>query len=258
MSSNILDFNRLFLVAKRSFIERKKTILFEMLSIVAVFVAALGICAYKGAISVGAQNFIYLALLVIGGLIVADKAFSETKDNLRGMFYLMNPSSRLEKLISAVFTTSVVFPVVYTLLFMVIRGIFYLIFDVAGIVQVDPFSVSILWKNDAIRPLLIFQSVFILGSIWFKRNSFLKTSVSIVGFFVLISAIASWIILANILPEVKEAQDSMMYNASSSSHNGGSLIGNSPIFESIMEVALWLLAPFFWLVAYFRLSEKQI
>jgi len=249
MKSNIFDFNRFGLLVRKRFLDSKSSTIYEILGLAAFFAIIFGLSALTGRISMDAQGIGFTVGIVILGIVYADRAFSETKGKLKGMAFLATPASQLEKLLNAIFYTSVLFPIAFLLIFLAVDGLFYVGLNATGLVKMDAISLVKLGSiGNFIRPLLIIQSVYMLGSIWFGKRSLLKTTLAIVLFYGLLIFVAAFIFNMSISKEY--------YNDSIP----GIHVTLSNEF-SVVEWAnnlLWLLPPFFWTVAYFRLAEKQI
>jgi len=251
MKSNIFDFNRFGLLVRKRFLDSKSSTIYEILGLAAFFAIIFGLSALTGRISMDAQGIGFTVGIVILGIVYADRAFSETKGKLKGMAFLATPASQLEKLLNAIFYTSVLFPIAFLLIFLAVDGLFYVGLNATGLVKMDAISLVKLGSiGNFIRPLLIIQSVYMLGSIWFGKRSLLKTTLAVVLFYGVIFAVAGIIIRMNY----------ELLKTFSESSNGVNVHwdGNDIIRGQFMKPALWLLPPFFWTVAYFRLSEKQI
>jgi hypothetical protein len=250
MKSNIFDFNRFGLLVRKRFLDSKSSTLYEIAGLAGVIAIIFGLVATTGSVSEEAQKIVFTVGIFIIGIIYGDRAFSETKGKLRGMAFLATPASQLEKLLNAILYTSVLFPVAYLLVFLVVDGLFYLGINATGLVSMD--AISVLDADrfaDFLRPFLIVQSVYLLGSIWFGKRSLLKTTLAIVLFYGLLAAVGGIIIRINY-----EALKAFGDN----SHGIHLDLGPEKFKMLGVEYLLWLLPPFFWTVAYFRLSEKQI
>jgi hypothetical protein len=118
---------------------------------------------------------LYNSLLFLGGFIVSSLAFREIRQNGGGIFYLTLPASAIEKYASKLLATSVGYAlgsvVFYTAVAAASEGINRLIFGF-GNAFFNPFDRSIL---EALGYYLVAQSVFLLGSIWWRKSAFLKT-----------------------------------------------------------------------------------
>ncbi len=130
----------------------------------------------------GTANFhpnMFTNLLFLGGFIVSSLAFREIRQNGGGIFYLTLPASSLEKYASKLLATSVGYAlgsvVFYTAAAAASEGINRLIFGF-GNSFFNPFDPNVL---EALGYYLVAQSVFLLGSVWWRKLAFLKTVMTI-------------------------------------------------------------------------------
>jgi hypothetical protein len=223
----------------------------------------------------GASNFhvgFYIQLLLLGGFISTSFAFREVRQNGAGIFYMTLPASQFEKLASKLLVSSVGYVlgslVFYTATAAVSEGINRLIFG-AGHGFFNPFDPTIL---RAAGMYLLAQSIFLLGSIWFKKLAFVRTvlwlSVFAIGA-VVVTAVAARIILAgHFVPSMVQAGAERIGGWSLNLGNDFLMSRFGPgspgstgltIFKTIAEVLLFgALAPVCWLAAYFRLRETEV
>jgi hypothetical protein len=142
----------------------------------------------------------FVQLLFFGGFIITSLAFREARQNGSAIFYLTLPASPFEKLASKLLATSVGFAlgslVFYTATAAVSEGINRLIFGTShGFF--NPFDPIIL---KAVAIYLLTQSVYLLGSIWFRKLAFVKTVlwVSLIAIgIVVVSAVVARIVLSD-------------------------------------------------------------
>lgn len=247
MKSNFFDINRFGLLLRKRLIDSQSSIIFELLGLAAVFAIFLGLAATSGSISDKSQIIIFSIGFAVLGVIYADRAFSETKSSVKGVFYLSTPASQFEKLLVGILFTSVLFPLVYVVVFLMVDGLFYMVLNGTGLVAVD----SVMRIESAeitgfVRPMLVIQSVFMLGSIWFRKRSLLKTVIVVVGFYALLGLVGVLMLSS----QIKMLNGGVNVN-----------VGTGPadiVGGAYGNVIFWLLPLFFWTVAYFRLAEKQL
>jgi hypothetical protein len=117
----------------------------------------------------------FVNILFLGGFIVTSLAFREARQNGGGIFYLTLPASSLEKFASKLLATSVGYAlgslVFFTAVAAVSEGVNRLIFGF-GNSFFNPFEPGVL---ESIGYYLVFQSVFLLGSVWWKKLALVKT-----------------------------------------------------------------------------------
>lgn len=185
----------------------------------------------------------------IAGYVITASAFSELQSPESASQLLTLPATTTEKLFSA-WTISFL---LYTVLaFSTIFVLGFLMWSTADLFFGE--SVNFNFAMDAVDPAqniftyLLFNSVFLLGAIFFRGNNFLKTAFSILLFFLFIG-IQSIILINFIGPESVQS-----YTIS------------PPIFlqnieyAQILIQAIWMLplTAIFLTFSYFRLKNRQI
>jgi len=200
----------------------------------------------------------YPLVLLIGGFVISGKIFSVLHDRRQNYIYLTLPASDCEKLISKLLLSSVGW-VVYS-------ALFYFVFSaVAAIISqiiwgesmsiFNPFQYLYL-KSAAV--FLVLQSIFIFGSIYFKKNALAKTigSLFLLGFVLaLISGILARIIFARYIPWHGHMDIDFEYYFFQTDN----IETLALILAKIVKYSFWfLLAPFFWILSYIRLKEIEV
>lgn len=230
--------------------------------------APAGEIRYNGAL--GFHLGFFVQLLFFGGFIVTSLAFREARQNGSAAFYLTLPASLFEKLASKLLVTSVGFAlgslVFYTATAAVSEGINTLIFGTShGFF--NPFDPTVL---KAVALYLLAQSVYLLGSIWFKKFAFVKTvlwvSVAAIGIIV-VAAVVGRIVLADHFvwnPPGKTGLPRGAWGLNWSDEFFASKFGLGSrgysglmTFKTIGEVLFFAMAPVCWLAAYYRLNEIE-
>ncbi len=213
----------------------------------------------------------FINLLFLGGFIVTSLSFREVGQNGGGIFYLTLPGSAFEKLLSKLLMTSVGFGV-GSLIFMtavaaVSEGIDSLIFGF-GHGMLNPFDPAPLTM--LLRYLLL-QSVFLLGSIWFRKTAFLKTALWIVifgaGLAAIFSIVGRFAFANHIVWNTVQAGNPQAGKWSLSA-NGRDLMqifapgtvayARLMVFKTIATVLGYALPVAAWLATYFRLRETEV
>ena len=99
------------------------------------------------------------------------------------------------------------------------------------------------------KVFLVTQSIFLLGSIYFKNNQMLKTLLTVV----IIHLLLIFLMYANvrliIFDNIRNMPLPLRQEFGISMEN---------VFEKAIQSFYVFLIPFFWVVSYFRLTEKQI
>ncbi len=250
MNTNF-SFNRLGLLLKRFFVENsQKELTFWAISIV-VFMLMQGPAAVS----------IYI---IIGGFIFASNMYKSFGYTPGGMHYLLIPTTHLEKLVSGIILSTFYFLIgvlscyfigntlgtyVGNMIFNLDNTVHFQLFETANEIN-HMSSDSNLSYLDMFVGFAIVQSIFLLGSIYFKRNTIGKTMLSIIAFTVVIGLIELALIKLN------------FDTTSIGSHNINiQLLDINSMFpglETAGQVIKYATAPFFWVVSYFRLTEKEV
>jgi hypothetical protein len=217
-----------------------------------------------GGITAGTGNYygnLFNNLLFVGGFIVASLAFREVRQNGGGTFYLTLPASSLEKFASKLLTTSVGYAlgslVFFTAVAAVSEGINRLIFGF-GNYFFNPFDPGVL---AAIGCYLVFQSIFLLGSLWWKKLAFVKTVLTLQAVAVGIALVAGitvrivfrkyfhgWEIDFGTVPGFAELARNTQWGI-------GPLV---QIGRIVKIVVLSATAPVCWLISWLRLREIEV
>jgi len=188
---------------------------------------------------------LYLFIFVISGIVYTSGIFQELNSAERGYAFLTLPVSTLEKMLGSWLLSSPLFILVYFLLISLIYGL-------STLVAHDMSSFTALFSQrtgNAIGGYLIAQTIFFLGACTFKKNSLLKTLLSLfligVGLSICM-AICAWFLFRGGIG------------------TGGTFTWGVADFsgagfnKTVHNIFLALLAPFLLLVSYFKLKEREV
>jgi hypothetical protein len=188
----------------------------------------------------------------IGGYIFSSTIFSELRTPHRGYLYLTLPASTFEKLIVAWFISSVLYIAGAVVIIFLINVLLMVVAIAFSANQVPVFN---LFEPPVVKMYAIYlvtQPIFVLGAIYFRRINFLKTLLSL---FVISLIIAIYTSIAARL---------IVFHHFSSIHFDCDLPEAwqnffENIFVPVIKILFWYcLAPFFLVVSYFRLKERQV
>jgi hypothetical protein len=209
-------------------------------------------------------------LLFIGGFVVTSIAFREVYHNGSGIFYLTLPGSVFEKYLSKLLMTALGYAVGVTVFFTAVaaatEGITLAAFGV-GHGFFNPFTLDTL---TTIGVYMAAQSVFLLGSIWFRKAAFISTVLWIVIFVIaaaIITAVVARFVIgphlvyrAAPVGEIARGWSLDMNPESMQALFGPGTRGEAGlrVFGVIGKVLLYLAAPVFWVAGYFRLREVEV
>jgi len=264
MKTDIFNFNRLGLLFKRLFAERSRYELILWITMIIVFMFL-------------RNNLVGMTMaILISGVVYASNFYKDIHSQGNGAAYFMIPASQLEKTIMGVIMTSfyyfagiliayIIGNLLGTFLNNLLAGInilpgffpfhhsslqwqFFTGNSADQLVNItvngeSKFSNN-LYNNHILNTFNVFligQSIYMLGSIYFKRNHFLATFLAVFVTLLLLSFL--------LVMELKLFWDTTSFQYRDVMSETG---------RYILKSLYWLLPPFFWVVSYFRLTEKQI
>jgi hypothetical protein len=252
------NFNRLALLLKRYFSEntQREITYWAIVTIVFIFI--------HNAESV--RTFLY-----ISGLIFAARQFNIFNYSPSGMHYLLIPATHTEKLTSAILLSTLYYFIMVVITYIIgnLTGTFLAnaIFDQGLAYKFDfiqssisfpqqfPLVFELLNDNSIFITLGTFafiQSTFILGSLYFKRNAAIKTMLS--GFLFLFGLFILQMILVYYLYGSFSLNNASFVNVTFEPENSFTV----DILINLKRYGGYVAMLFFWIVSYFRLTEKQV
>jgi hypothetical protein len=173
------------------------------------------------------------------------------------------PASSLEKFASKLVVTSIGYVLVSLVLYFIFSVIAFalsrLAFGVAhGIF--DPSQPVILL---CIGIFLVTQSIFLLGAVYFRRNSFIKTilflfvsSIVYCAFIALVGALTFYIML---LVTGIEFPFDLFFKGLYYPSIPPAMYDLSGVFVVVIRIVFWfILAPLIWVMAFFRLKDIEV
>jgi hypothetical protein len=189
------------------------------------------------------------------GTFYASQYFGDLGSRHKGSHFLLVPGSSFEKLLCSLFFTVILFP-------LLLIGCFYLV-DVIMVAIANSFSgnstndgkstVANIFKVELIRfnptqaiYLLPFffsvQSLFLLGSVYFKKYNFIKTIIT--GFVIFLTLfLITYVVFEHVLPE---KEDDYYFQKI------------EKWFPTLLQVLVYSTAPLAWVATYFVLKAKQV
>lgn len=284
--NQVFSFNRWLLLVNKHWSENRKKYLLSLGGIAALLMVWFGFIIIMDNYRPMHENLQIITFffgLVLTGCFFASMMFSDLASKPKGMEFLILPASQLEKLACMVFYSVFVFFISYTLIFYGVDVImvklsnslarsawekghlatytrdFYME-KVANVFVLDPANTNDVNVNYYIvLAFLVVQSLFLLGSVYFPRYSFLKTIIVLLLIIVLVMVFTVKV-LSKIIPQgvgFHEGLTSLrMYNTDYTAMKVAKL--PEWLAGTLSFLVKYAFAPVFWLIAYFRLKEKQI
>lgn len=189
----------------------------------------------------------FTIMLFVGGVFITSFSFMELRDKLKSHFYLLTPSSNLEK-----FTANLLISLVAYILFMVVSYLAYsfifnwIVFKLYGL-QFSPLNVASEEFWIAINFFIFVHSIIFLGSIIFKKYPVIFTPIAsfiMITFVSLFNELIEKIVFAN--TEIKEAFPSVDFD---------DFFGQ---YENLFKFILFYVIPIIlWFTTYLKLNEKE-
>jgi uncharacterized membrane protein YeaQ/YmgE (transglycosylase-associated protein family) len=185
----------------------------------------------------------------IGGALVTSNIYKEISSKHRGWFYMMLPANPSEKLLSYWLLTSVGYAIAASVALSVaslVTSLFTTMFFKTTFYVFNPLASQHL---TLMLHYCIVQSVFFLGAVYFEKNNFLKTILSV-------------FVLQMVLGIVGGIVGKILFGEWHIEANTLSLEGDYFFTVLIPNVAktfyYGLMIPLFLTVSYFRLKEREV
>lgn len=187
--------------------------------------------------------------LFIGGILITSNIFKEISSKHRGWFYMILPANPSEKIFSYWLLTTIGYFIISSLTLIVsslILSILSTLIFKTTFYIFNPFSVQYL---GVFIHYSIAQSLFFFGAIYFRKNNFIKTVLSVFVFVIGLGATSVFIIY-------------LLFGSTGMEMNNLNL-SNDHFFTVILPYTAKTLyygfmIPFFITVSYFKLKEREV
>ena len=254
--NQFFDFKRFNLLVLKHWAVNKKRYSLSVLELIGLliiwFVFALIIGDDKLMSADFQQMTFYFGLFVLGTF-YASQYYHDLGSKPKGSNFLLVPASTFEKFLCSLLFTAVLFFIVFTSAFYLVDVLMVSIANslpgidlpeakatVINIFDISPFSSD---DNTTLNFLLIFfsiQSIFLLGSVYFKKYNFIKTIIS--GFIIwFILFLLTYFFYHQFFPEGNDQ--------------------GAPLpkwLGTLLKSVIYAIAPLLWIVTYYRLKQKQV
>jgi hypothetical protein len=197
----------------------------------------------------------YLVIFFPGGILLTTRAFRDLHDPVKGFSWLLLPASSLEKILSRILLTTLVYSfgslVIYLLFSLFSEGINMLVLRRCHLIF-DPFD-PVIFKSIGIY--LVVQAPFLTGAVYFKKHALSKTILFLI-FSILIIGVGLLIAMRIIFGEgfswwnVQE----IFY---SNEVDDFTAVGSGVI--NTAKALFWFAVPSVsWIICYFRYKETEL
>ncbi len=204
--------------------------------------------------------FIFLFGLFLAGAIFASMSFNMLGRKDKGIYWLGIPATHLEKLVCTILFSVVLFFIVYCLCFYLVKSIALTYLDS----RVGAIYTEMNGSNDGFGSVFKYflyayfavQSLYLLGSVYFSRYSFIVTTV--VGALVMFLFVY-YITQIDRFMEPDSWELFTVKRADANVQDSYFLYSVSPTVVDIIKYAVqFLWVPVFWVATWYRLKEKEI
>lgn len=272
--NQFFNFNRFSLLVIKHWADNKKRYL---LSVLAFFGLLIGWYIFTMLVDPrfpmgrGLQMITFFFSLFTVGSFYSSQYFRDLGSRSKGINFLLVPASAFEKVLCSLLYTVVLFFVVFTAAFylvdilMVWIGQNYVsdipypadqkgllnVFNAAKLDASPKTTVNILWIYFSI------QSLFLLGSVYFEKYSFIKTIIA--GFILFFLLFCFVYFVYDMMPKGDYTNGILTSYVVRGSGKDNYLVKLPDWFGYLLYyVFMYGTAPFLYLVTYFRLKEKQV
>lgn len=257
------NINRFLLILKRDVFENYKTAVFGILTALSITTFILIMSALNFVNSTVPLDHIYHTSFIISFMIIAliytGMAFRDFRNKEKTMHYLCIPASSFEKMLSMLTLSTLGLLIVFTVL-----SVIFNLLDMA-IIAALPGDASLSLFNPfnadfykTILSALPFLSILFAGASTFKRMPLFYTALYlfITGLVLTFSILFLGKFVFGDLINNFESMDSYQTLFGLDPYNRDSLSIVS--FDILGFFLTYLLAPIFWIVAWFKINEKEV
>ena len=215
------------------------------------------------------QETAFLFFLFVFGTFYASQYFRDLGSNPKAINFLMVPASTFEKLLCSILYVVVLFFAVFVAIFYLVDFLMINVtktFTAPGVPvprMINVFKSFVMRFNadSTVNQLLFFfsiQSAFLLGSVYFRKYSFIKTIISGSIVFLILFCLL-YFFYNHLLPDGEFPRGFFTSFLVRVDGTNDRLVEIPEWIGQLLRfVLLYGIAPFFWLVTYFRLKEKQV
>jgi len=272
---------RWWMLVIRHWAENRRRYLFSLLAVAGLLLAWYGFQFVMDRSDIPrkmSQFVIYLIGLFLAGCIYASTIFSPLGNKKEAIQYLSVPASQLEKFLCAWFYAVFLFFILYTIVFyavdiamvkMAIRsGVGYSSQRIAPDYYAQRLGIPNIFATegifaDDVHPTLFllaflaFQSVFILGSVYFSRYAFIKTMAALL----LLTGVCALFVVKGVgghLPKDWHLNGLLEWGGYAHGGETLSIVPERWVEDTVTFLVRYALPPIFWYIAYTRLKEKEV
>lgn len=253
---NIFDRNRFFILMRNDLFTGYRNLLIAGGAIAGALLSIYLLTTWNNSNSDFHRTF-FPMIIFFGGYLMTSMIYKDIHEKQRNYIYLTLPASTLEKFLSRLLLTSVGFVaivlVVYYLFSWIAAGLSLLIFD-RSLPAFQPFTRETM---TALGVYIVTQSIFLFAAVYFRSHAFFKTILSLFSFSVVVGIFS---MLIARLVFWKYFDGLFMPDQFNIDLEHMSCFGESfgELISAAAKIFFWfIMAPYFWVLTYFRLKETE-
>ncbi|MBN8859260.1 MAG: hypothetical protein J0H29_12785 [Sphingobacteriales bacterium] len=264
--NNTFSFSRLGLLIKKQWFDNSRLYILSALALIGLLTLIFTIWwlanRYDYRFSEASTNIIFLIVLFVSGLVFASTTFGMLGDKAKGIYWLNVPATALEKLVCGFFYSCFVFMILYITSFWLIKHITFFLIELNPKNELIRTTHNDIFER-VVKPNLLYtffalQALFMLGSVYFEKFSFIKT-ILIILFISFLFVMFCMFLGNNLLPPNFGVKGFSEFRVYDDNYQGTKIYHlASWIGDLIESLAKFIWVPVFLTVAYFRLKEKEI
>ncbi len=263
--NNVLNLNRLWLLIRRQAVENYKFYLLGMVVVAGLLLVIYGALYRQGLRNDDEfQSILFLFSLCLSGSVFTSLLVRDLHVKTTAIWYLMLPVSALERIVGVLFYCILIFIPIHLLVFYAIDMSFVALFN-SRLPEFPPAHVLDLVEKQKYAffytLFLILQAATLVGSLYFEKYSYVKTTAAVFAFVVILFYANSLIISAFTTDEVTGSLPFSNFQtvAGEGFDRQWTNVKLPEAWDALVLLAgKYLLTPFLWVVAYFRLREKEV
>jgi len=250
MTFNISRFSNLI---KRDFIIYRKTLIYFFLALASYF----GLIVLLGYESSNLNDTSYwfswyvTALFPIG-LTISSLVFWEFKSSAGRIQYLSLPASNLEKIASRQLYVLVIYPILVTVLFAIIYGLFKSIYPEMGIDDEMKMILKYL-----LHAFVVSQAFVLICAVYFNTFVPVKTIMTSWALF-FIQILLTVIVFRIVFWDYFDGLFSVVHVESSKPNAEFEDFAKNKLVPIAEFIGFYVLPVFLWVIAYFKMKEKEV
>ncbi|MBU2510314.1 hypothetical protein KJ966_03215 [bacterium] len=200
-----------------------------------------------------------LNIMLLAGIVQVSKVFSETHQKEKGIYYFMLPASIEEKYLVKLLSTLIgyyIFALLVCLLSnqlsILIAGFLYQSSDIPGFNPLQPEFF------ERFKLYLFFHSIFFAGSLFFRKNSFLKTVLVFFAVSILLT-ISAGSYLKNLFVQSRSGQSSFYLHFDSMGDITQGIGGSLGSYVATLQVVAFVVIPLvLYGVSFLKFKNSEI